>query len=229
MNQSTIEQIKFDERGLAPAIVQDASTGRVLMLAYMNPDSVRASIETGYTHFWSRSRRKLWKKGETSGHIQKIRAMYYDCDADTILVSVDQTGPACHTGHTSCFFNFLGPFTDDCMLSGPAGSWHILKDLQAVIQDRKIHPKEGSYTTRLLQGGPEKSREKVLEESAEVAEASRENDRKQIIYEAADLIYHLMVNLAAHDLDFEQVNAEIARRFGKPPKKGAWESQNIPK
>ncbi len=107
MNEEAIKQIKYDERGLVPAIVQEAGTRRVLMLAYMNAASLRLSLETGYTHFWSRSRETLWKKGETSGHIQKITDIRYDCDADTLLVTVEQTGPACHTGEKSCFFRIL--------------------------------------------------------------------------------------------------------------------------
>ncbi len=217
MKETMIERIKFDERGLVPTIIQDAGTGQVLMMAYMNRESLGLSLSTGYTHFWSRSRQSLWKKGETSGHLQRICAVYYDCDADTLLVTVEQTGPACHTGHRSCFYRAAhaeGEVSPPPVLE----PWRVLTDLTAVIEERKANPKEGSYVNRLLQGG-DLVRDKVIEESQEVVEASGENDRGQVVYEAADLLFHLMVLLAAHGLDLGKVTAELAKRLGHPPKK----------
>lgn len=220
MIMKIIEQINFDERKLVPAIVQDDDSGQVLMMAYMNPESLELSLETGYTHFWSRSRKKLWKKGETSGHFQKIKAIYYDCDADTLLVSVDQTGPACHTGNKSCFFRIISNSVEGKETAFiHRGSWLILRDLEEVIIDRKKNPREGSYVGKLFREGKKLIRDKILEESREVVEASAEDDSDQIVYEAADLIFHLMVLLSAHGLGIEQVKKELMRRFGNPPKK----------
>ncbi len=215
MNEEAIKQIKYDERGLVPAIVQEAGTRRVLMLAYMNAASLRLSLETGYTHFWSRSRETLWKKGETSGHIQKITDIRYDCDADTLLVTVEQTGPACHTGSKSCFYNPLGRFEG----GGAAEPGTVLGELEAVILERKAAPRGDSYTSRLFEVGPKLIRDKVLEESRETAEASDAGDARQLVYEAADLLYHLLVLLAAHDVRIADVAGELARRAGNPPKK----------
>lgn len=221
MNKKFEEDIKFDERGLVPAIVQEEGTGRVLMLAYMNAESLGMSIETGFTHFWSRSRQKLWKKGETSGHLQKIRDIFYDCDLDTLLVTVEQTGPACHTGMKSCFYRMVGVPGEAENI--PAGNMdqagNILDDLQRVIADRKTNPKEGSYVSSLFGDGKDKMRAKVMEESREVVEASAEEDRDQVLYEAADLLFHMMVLLEAHDLGIDPVRQELTRRFGNPPKK----------
>ena len=218
MTEEFTEKIKFDEKGLVPAIVQEAGTGKVLMLAYMNAESLRLSRETGYTHFWSRSRQKLWKKGETSGHTQRIRNIFFDCDADTLLVTVDQTGPACHTGQKSCFFKGLEPPGEgEDIFRDPMG---IFRELTAVIADRRERPVKGSYVNRLLEGGGEFIRAKVLEECREVLEASMEGDRKQVVYEAADLLFHLMILLFNEGLDMEDAAAELSGRFGRPPRKG---------
>jgi phosphoribosyl-ATP pyrophosphohydrolase/phosphoribosyl-AMP cyclohydrolase len=216
MNQGELDLITYDAQGLVPAVVQERCTGQVLMVAYMNRESLRMSLETGFTHFWSRSRRKFWKKGEESGHVQRIREIRYDCDADCLLVTVDQTGPACHTREKSCFFRVLGG-GDACPV--PAAGGDVLDRLEEVIRDRKANPQPGSHVTRLLAGGPEAAREKVAEESGETLEASREGDRRQIVYESADLLFHLMVLLASHDLTLAQVRDELASRFGNPPRK----------
>jgi phosphoribosyl-ATP pyrophosphohydrolase/phosphoribosyl-AMP cyclohydrolase len=211
-----LDEIKWTEDGLVPVIAQQHDTGRVVMFAWMNRESLALSLETGFTHFWSRSRQSLWKKGETSGHLQRIRGLYYDCDADALLVTVEQTGPACHTGQRSCFYRSAGA-EGEAVPPGFA-AWQVLNDLTRVIEDRKASPREGSYVNRLL-AGVDLAQEKVLEESREVVEASREDDRGQVIYEAADLLFHLMVLLGGHGLSLADVSAELAKRFGHPPKK----------
>ena len=179
--------IHFDEKGLVPAIAQDAATGRVLMLAYMNEESLRLTLETGYATYFSRSRQKLWKKGETSGHTQRVLKLQYDCDGDTILMQVEQIGPACHTGHTSCFFNEAFAVDEDDM---PA-TIQVLPEEYATIADRAEHPQEGSYTNYLLEKGIEKTAKKVGEEAAETIIAAIKGSKEEVAYEAADLLYHL--------------------------------------
>jgi phosphoribosyl-ATP pyrophosphohydrolase/phosphoribosyl-AMP cyclohydrolase len=209
--ESILETVAWDERGLVPAIVQDAATGRVLMLAYMNREALARTLETGQTHFWSRSRQELWHKGATSGNVQHVREIRYDCDADTLLVQVDPAGPACHTGEVSCFYRVLSsanPFR-----RGQSAASNILTELFAVIRDRKANPPpEGSYTARLFAAGATEIAKKVGEEAIEVIVASAEDDKDQLVYEAADLVYHLLVLLAQHDVDIEALYAELERR-----------------
>jgi len=181
--------IRFDDKGLVPAIAQDARTGQVLMLAYMNCESLEMTVETGYATYYSRSRQQLWKKGESSGHTQKVLDLRYDCDGDAILLQVEQTGPACHTGEKSCFFNAM---KEDVQLPATSG---IVQEVYDVIADRKIHPKEGSYTNYLLTKGVEKICKKVGEEASECIIAAMKRCPDELRYEAADLIYHLMVLL----------------------------------
>ncbi len=201
-----MSQIKFDERGLVPAIAQDASTGRVLMLAYMNAESLQATLDSGYATYFSRSRQQLWRKGETSGHTQKIRAIHYDCDGDAILLTVDQVGPACHTGEVSCFFNQVVADED-----APATA-AILQQVYDVIADRKATPQEGSYTNYLLDKGVEKICKKVGEEASETIIAAVKGSREEVTYEAADLMYHLLVLLFQQGVTPAEVWAELERR-----------------
>ncbi len=208
-----IAEIAFDAHGLVPCVVQEWSTGEVLMLAYMNQESVEKTLGSGHTWFWSRSRESLWNKGETSGNIQKVRELRYDCDADTLLALVDQTGPACHTGTQSCF--------DGRLLSGPAvGSadtgplFLTLTDLERTIGGRKKAPPESSYTARLLEGGVPAIGAKVEEEAAEVVEAAASGDVPHTVYEAGDVLYHLLVLLAQVDIPLSNVMAELERRKG---------------
>jgi phosphoribosyl-ATP pyrophosphohydrolase/phosphoribosyl-AMP cyclohydrolase len=208
--------IKYDEHGLVPAIVQEEGTGVVLMLAYMNEASLGMSLETGFTHFWSRSRRTFWKKGETSGHLQEIRAIHYDCDADTLLVTVRQTGAACHTGEKSCFYRLLGPGEAAAV---PFNVGEILARLEGVIEDRKANPREGSHVGALLRDGGVPAAAKVLEESGEAVRAFLEKDHGQVVWEAADLLFHLLVMLHAGGADLNEVTAELQRRFDNPPRK----------
>jgi phosphoribosyl-ATP pyrophosphohydrolase/phosphoribosyl-AMP cyclohydrolase len=205
-----IEDIKWDDGGLVPAIVQDADTCQVLMLAYMNRESLQLTLASGETHFWSRSRQELWHKGATSGNTQRVLEIRYDCDADTLLVQVEPAGPACHTGEQSCFYRTGWP-TDGLRPSADHPST-ILDELFAVIQDRRQHMPANSYTTYLFEKGPTEIAKKVGEEVIEVVVASAEENLDHIIYESADLIYHLLVLLAEHDIAIEEVYAELAKR-----------------
>lgn len=198
-----IPQLNYDEKGLIPVIVQDCRTNEVLMMAYSNEEAVRRMYETGYTCFWSRSRQKLWKKGEESGHVQKIKSIQADCDDDTLLVRVEQTGAACHTGNPSCFYKLV--YGD---LSETAA---IIPDLVRVVKDRKENPSDESYTCKLFRNET-KMCKKVVEEAAEVVLAAKDHDREELAGEVADLIYHTLVLAVKEDLDIEKVYAELWER-----------------
>ena len=203
-----LSMIRWNEQGLVPAIAQDALDGTVLMLAWMNEASLQLTLETGFATYYSRSRQQLWKKGETSGHVQEVLAVKYDCDADAILLTVRQTGPACHTGARSCFFNDLKKADEDEL---PATS-HILEQVYRVIEDRKEHPQEGSYTNYLLEKGIEKICKKVGEESSETIIAAMKNSKEEVTYEAADLLYHLLVLCYDRGVTPSDLWEELARR-----------------
>ena len=207
---NAIDGLTFDEQGLIPTVVQERETGEVLMLAYMNAESLERTIATGETHFWSRSRDRLWRKGETSGHTQTVVEIRFDCDADALLVRVHQRGVACHTGERSCFHRTLVE-PDSSAPSGTASS-AILDELFAVIRDRKENPCPDSYTANLLSDGVERVLKKVGEEAAEVIIAAMGDDRDEIVYETADLLYHLLVLLAERGVEPEAVYAELRRR-----------------
>lgn len=196
--------IKFDEKGLIPAVVQDFYTKEVLTVAYMNEESLGITMDEGYTCFWSRSRQELWRKGETSGNRQKVVTMTADCDADAIVVEVIKDGPACHTGAESCFFNELWQAEDQNPFS-----YEKLYDL---IKGRKTDPKEGSYTTYLFEKGMDKILKKVGEESTEVIIAAAKEDKAETIYEVADLAYHVMTMMVEAGIELKDVTAELARR-----------------
>lgn len=198
-----INELKFDEKGLIPAIVTDAETGNVLMLAYMNRESLDISLNEGRTCFWSRSRRELWRKGETSGNVQHIVSIKADCDKDTLLIAVRKEGPACHTGSESCFFN-------DVYDSGNAPFSY--EGLMALIKGRKTDPQAGSYTTYLFEKGLDKILKKVGEESTEVVIAGKDNDKGETIYEIADLAYHVMVLMAEMGIELDDITRELASR-----------------
>ena len=196
--------IKFDEKGLIPAVVQDFYTKEVLTVAYMNEESLGITMDEGYTCFWSRSRQELWRKGETSGNRQKVVTMTADCDADAIVVEVIKDGPACHTGAESCFFNEIWQAEDQNPFS-----YEKLYDL---IKGRKTDPKEGSYTTYLFEKGMDKILKKVGEESTEVIIAAGKEDKAETIYEVADLAYHVMTMMVEAGIELKDVTAELARR-----------------
>ena len=200
-----VEKIRYNEQGLVPAIVQDYLDGTVLMLAWMNQDSLQKTLETGETWFWSRSRQAYWHKGETSGHLQPVKSIRYDCDSDAILVTVEQIGDvACHTGERSCFHQANGT-----VQAPPADT---LSQVFGVICDRRDHPNPESYTCKLLAGGDNKILKKIGEESAEVVMACKDDDPDAIAGEAADLIYHLLVALAHHQVDVKAVYRKLQDR-----------------
>lgn len=200
-----INDLKFDKDGLIPAIVVDRTSGKVLTLAYMNRESLEISIEKRLTCFWSRSRNELWLKGETSGNYQHIVSITADCDADALLVEVDKDGPACHTGSESCFTNGVFEIEEST-------ERFSVKGLYELLQGRKDSPKEGSYTTYLFEKGIDKILKKVGEESTEVIIAGKAGDRRETIYEIADLMYHVMVLMVEMGITPEEITAELASR-----------------
>ena len=200
------DKIKFDTNGLIPAVVQDALTNSVLMVAYMNKEALQLTIETGKATYFSRSRQKLWVKGETSGNTQKVVDINFDCDGDCLLVKVEQTGVACHTGEYSCFHNRI--YSGGETTVGAA----MLYDLYAVILDRKNNPKEGSYTNYLFSKGLDKIIKKVGEEACEVIIAAKNGDLEELRYEIADLVYHLLVAMVNEGLSLEEIFSELKQR-----------------
>ncbi len=192
----------FQKQALIPVIVQDYQTKQVLMMAYTNEEAYQKMIESGETWFWSRSRQKLWHKGEESGHFQKVKGMRLDCDQDTLLVFVEQTGNACHTGAYSCFYDEVIPFDDS----------DIFADLEKQIADRKAHPVEKSYTNYLLDQGLDKVLKKVGEEASEVIIASKNLDKTELLGEIDDLLYHLFVLMNQTDLSLEEVRKKARER-----------------
>jgi phosphoribosyl-ATP pyrophosphohydrolase/phosphoribosyl-AMP cyclohydrolase len=200
-----VEKIRYDDKGLVPAIIQDYLDGTVLMMAWMNRESLQRTLDTGETWFWSRSRQEFWHKGATSGHIQKVQTIRYDCDSDALLIGVEQLGDvACHTGERSCFHQVDGTVTP------PPGD--SLSQLFAVICDRRDRPNEDSYTCKLLAGGDNKILKKIGEESAEVVMACKDNDSDAIAGEVADLFYHTLVALAYHQVDLRNVYQKLHER-----------------
>lgn len=199
-----IDELKFDEKGLIPAIVTDARTKKVLTLAYMNKETLGISMEKGLTCFWSRSRQEVWLKGATSGNYQHIVSITADCDKDALVVEVIPDGPACHKGTESCFENPLWE-------SDELGSFS-LEGLMKLIEGRKTEKKEGSYTTYLFEKGLDKMLKKVGEESTEVIIAAKDNDKKETIYEIADLTYHIMVMMIQMGISLDDIQKELASR-----------------
>lgn len=198
-------EFKTNKEGFIPVIVQDYRSKSVLMLAYMNEEAYLKSKESGYTHFYSRSRKTLWKKGESSGNLQKIRSLFYDCDRDTLLAIVEQTGVACHTGSYSCFSqNEISLFKNQ----------FDLFDLEKIIIDRRNNPKEGSYTNYLFSKGIDKILKKIGEEASEVIIASK-NNKEETIYEASDLLYHLLVLLNEKEIPLDSIYRELKSRHKK--------------
>ncbi len=210
-----MQAIAWDDRGLVPAVAQDATTGAVLMVAWMNAEALARTEETGLAHFWSRSRARLWKKGEESGNLLRVRELRVDCDGDTLLVLVDPTGPACHTGRSTCFFERRPDGAqDDGHAGAPAA---VLARLERTIAARRASTAEKSYTRSLLDAGLPKILAKIAEEQGELAAELGNPDApaERIVAETADLLFHVMVGLAARDVPIERVFAELARRFGQ--------------
>jgi phosphoribosyl-AMP cyclohydrolase / phosphoribosyl-ATP pyrophosphohydrolase len=202
------DDVKWDAQGLAPAIVQDAASGEVLMLAWMNRESLRRTLETRLATFWSRGRGELWVKGSTSGNTQAVRAVALDCDQDAILVRVDPAGPACHTGARSCFL------AGDPLLEAPPAPGETLAALERVLRSRKQSPPEGSYTAKLFADEALRHK-KVGEEASELVVASLRGNRDEIAHEAADLLYHALVLLQAHGVGLQEVTSVLRSREGK--------------
>ena len=199
-----MEKIKFDERGLICAIAQDAASGDVLMQAYMNEQALNLTLNTGYAHYYSRSRNALWKKGETSGHVQKVRAVTFDCDRDCVLLQIEQTGAACHTGSRSCFFQTEREET--------GAGVRFLAELERVIIDRKNNPVEGSYTSYLFEKGVDKIAKQVGEEATETVIASKNENKKEFVGECADLLYHLLTLCAKKGVSLAEICSELKER-----------------
>ncbi len=208
-------RVKWNADGLVPAVVQDAADGRVLMMAWMNAESLELTLSTGYTHFWSRSRQSLWKKGETSGNLQRVIDLLIDCDGDTLVVRVEQTGPACHTGSPTCFFRRV---TDDGTLEDAdqhAALGTVLDQVFKVIEQRRAAgDPSSSYVAKLFAKGTDTILKKVAEEAGEVLLAAKGGDRDGTTYEVADLLFHTLVALANAGLTPDHIARELARRFG---------------
>jgi phosphoribosyl-ATP pyrophosphohydrolase/phosphoribosyl-AMP cyclohydrolase len=204
-NAIPLERIRYDKKGLVPAIAQDYLDGTVLMMAWMNRESLQKTLETGETWYWSRSRQELWHKGATSGHIQKVRSLRYDCDSDALLIGIEQIGDiACHTGERSCFHQ-----VDSQKIAPNANT---LSEVYRVIVDRRDRQVAGSYTCKLLEGGDNQILKKIGEETAEVVMACKDNDKEAISSEVADLFYHVLVALAHHHVDIRDVYRQLQAR-----------------
>lgn len=225
MTKYALEELKYDERGLVPVVVQDASTREVLTVAYMNAESLRRTLESGETWFWSRSRAALWHKGETSGHTQRVVRLAVDCDRDALVALVEPSGPACHTGARSCFHNEIdganefdeggarGEGRDEQGEARTLGT--TLAELYALIESRSRERPEGSYTTYLFEQGLDKILKKVGEETAETIIAAKNENAGALVAEVSDLLYHLLVLLVARGVKLEEIERELAGREGK--------------
>lgn len=211
---SWIEELKFDERGLVAVVAQEAGTGEVLMLAWADREALERTVETGRAHYWSRSRGELWRKGETSGHVQEVREVRVDCDGDAVLYRVAQTGPACHTGEGSCFHRRV----EDGGLARAGGTGDVLSRIEEIVRAREAERPEGSYTTYLFDKGVDKILKKLGEESAETIVAAKNPGTDELRSETADLLFHLLVLLRARDVPLADVYAELEGRFGAPPR-----------
>ena len=206
-----INELKFNAHGLIPAVVQNIETKEVLMVAYMNADTLKQTLETGRATFWSRSRKEVWVKGATSGNYMYVKEVRVDCDADCLVLLVNPAGPACHTGNRSCFFRKVegGRLVKDDTV--PERN-DIFEREQAVVIDRKANPEDGSYTNYLFDKGEDKILKKVGEEAAEVVIAGKNRDKGEISYEVSDLIYHLTVMLVDNDMTWDDIYKEMERR-----------------
>lgn len=205
------QKIRFNDQGLVPVIVQNAENGRVLMLAWANREALEKTAETGRTHFWSRSRKKLWNKGEESGHFQDVEEIFFDCDSDTVLVTVKQTGVACHTGKPTCFYR-SSDFEEKI---SPEFGKNLIKKVFDVIEDRKLNPMESSYVSGLMKGGLDKILKKIGEEAGETIIAAKNRDKKELAYELTDLWFHSLVLLCEAGMSPQDISDEFERRVGK--------------
>jgi len=211
-----IDKVDFDKNdGIVPVIAQDNTTNEILMMAYMNKEALELTLSTSYAHYYSRSKKRLWKKGETSGHTQEVIDVLMDCDNDTLLLKINQEGVACHTGRKSCFFTSLKDekIISDVLVDTTA-SYGIIDTLYHTIEQRKTADPKESWTAKLLQGEQNSMLKKIVEEAGEFTFAIKDNDEQEIIYEAADITYHVLVALASKNVNPDRVKQELARRFG---------------
>ncbi len=208
-----IENLKYNSQGLIPAIIQDYNTAKVLMLGYMNKESLRLTLETKKTWFYSRSRQKLWNKGETSGNYQEVRNIKYDCDKDTLLIEVIPYGPACHTLNETCFFETI--YSNKEEADTKTDSEKVLDLLYERIESRKTEKIEGSYTNYLFEKGIDKILKKVGEEASEVIIASKNDSKEEMVYEISDLFYHLLVLMVDRNVTLEDIRGELYKRYNK--------------
>lgn len=215
MSQGFTGQFKFDQQGLLPAVVQDWLDGTVLMLGYMNQEAIAKTLATKNVHFWSRSRNRLWEKGETSGHKLQVKDLFVDCDRDTVLVKAQPVGPTCHTGERACFFSRLdeqGRMVEHKTQDAAGG---ILESVLRTICARRASPQAGSYTSKLFEAGQDKILKKVAEEAGEVLLASKGGKKEEIVYEVADLLFHTLMVLGYHELTLHDIYLELGKRVGK--------------
>jgi len=212
--QNTINKVDWEKSELLPVIVQEVGTNEVLMMAYMNKEALELSLKTKIAHYFSRSKQRIWKKGETSGHTQAIQEFLLDCDNDTLLIKVIQEGVACHTGRKSCFFTNIetGEAVSEVEVNS-AEMYGVIDELYHVIQDRKMADPESSWTAKLFSKGENTILKKIVEEAGELCFAVKDDDEKEIVYETADLVYHCMVALALKNISPDRVKQELARRF----------------
>jgi len=213
--QTILDRIDWEKSELLPVIAQDATTNEVLMMAYMNREALQRSLETKEAHYYSRSKQRLWKKGESSGHIQRIESFFIDCDNDTLLIKVHQEGVACHTGRKSCFFTELesGESISDATVDTTA-MYGVIDTLYHTILERKHADPESSWTAKLFAKGENTILKKVVEEAGEFCFALKDNNEDEMIYEAADLTYHMLVALGYKNISPDRIKQELARRFG---------------
>jgi phosphoribosyl-ATP pyrophosphohydrolase/phosphoribosyl-AMP cyclohydrolase len=210
-----LNRVDWQKQELLPVIVQDATTNEVLMMAYMNKEALKLSLETKTAHYFSRSKQRIWKKGESSGHTQEIQSFYIDCDNDTLLIKVKQHGVACHTGRKSCFFTELRSGESICDVEVDTSvAYGVIDTLYHTIQERKNADPSTSWTAKLLSKGENTILKKVVEEASEYCFAHKDNDEHEMVYEAADLTYHMLVALASKNISPDRVKQELARRFG---------------
>lgn len=211
-----LEKIDFNKQnGIIPIVVQDNKSLEVLMLAYTNKEALELTIKTNYAHYFSRSKQRVWKKGEVSGHIQKVNEILLDCDNDTLLFKVEQTGVACHTGRKSCFFtNLKTNKINSSIIIDPSSTYSIVDLLYHIILERKNSNSDKSYTSTLLNGKENNLLKKIVEEASELTFALKDNDENEIIYESADVLYHILVALAKHNISPDKIKQELKRRFG---------------
>jgi phosphoribosyl-AMP cyclohydrolase / phosphoribosyl-ATP pyrophosphohydrolase len=209
-DQAWLEEVRFSPEGLVPVVAQSATTGEVLMLAWANREALARTQETGAAHYWSRSRNRLWRKGETSGHHQAVVEVRLDCDGDAVRYRVRQEGPACHEGTPTCFSREVT--SDGALSPRPEAPPHLLARLAALIADRDARRPEGSYTAKLLDKGLGRVSQKVGEEAVEVVVAAHSEDGPRLASEAADLLYHLLVLLQLRGVPLDAVLGELEKR-----------------